>query len=80
MTAWEKAEAQSNLIRLEPVSAFKYCCYPMRINMMLDRIGFCVTRCCEDLKKSCRLTDGAGTGVTVSSGVSLTASFHNSRC
>lgn len=79
MTAWEKAEAQSNLIKLEPASTLKYLCYQMRTNVMLDRIGFCVTHCGEDLKKSCCLTGGAGTGATVSSGGSLAASFYSSR-
>lgn len=46
---------------------------------MLDRIGFCVTHCGEDLKKSCCLTGGALTGATVSSGGSLAASFYSSR-
>lgn len=47
---------KSDQIRLEPVPAYKYLDYTKRTNTPLDRIGFCDSYCCENVKKRCWFT------------------------
>lgn len=75
-TVWEKAQVWSNLIRLEPVPAYKHLDYRKGTNMPLDRIGFCDSCCCENVKKRCWFTCSCSLKIELNSELCLHPAGH----